>query len=62
MKSDFAQKVLRLAARNIILEVGYPPSGVILVVCSNDKYDIAQVITDELKERELEYHLLKLGK
>lgn len=61
MKSDFNQKVLRLAARNIVQEVGYPPSGVILVVCSNDKYDIAQVITDELKERELEYHLLKLG-
>ena len=61
MNSDFDPKVLRLAARNIVQEVGYPPSGVILIVCSNDKYDIARVITNELKERELECHVLKLG-
>ncbi len=61
MDTEIQEAAVRLAAQNIALEVGTPPSGNVLIFCSREKMGLAERVAESLDQAGLEYHILLLG-
>lgn len=57
----FTESSLQRAAENMLRELGQPPSGNVLLICSQEKSVLAAQLASVLDEQSIENHTLLLG-